>query len=276
MNKFLVIVYFIGAFSFTTRTEACDQELVYYFQGESPPYQAKEDDGSLSGFDFEMLDTIASRAGCSIKVVDKKIPWARRLRMLEQGEPDVVATASYKDDRAKYAWFELPYRHESLALFVRAGEQEAFGVAEAADLLDSKMVLGIQNGSTYGPDTDELIERIKSASSKRIHALSGKYSYVRDRFRELLLKGRIDGYLSYPASEAKWLKKKGLEDQIVAHQMRFVNTGPLYFMMSRKSVTQENIESMAAVLDDMKSDGTVESLIVKYSEKYGVARGYFE
>ncbi len=49
-----------------------------------------------------------------------------------------------------------------------------------------------------------------------------------------------------------------------------VNTGDIYFMLSRKSVKKSTLNDLKKAYEEMQKDGTIERISKKYSEMFGI------
>jgi len=52
--------------------------------------------------------------------------------------------ASWSKDREEYAYFTLPYRHETVKLFVKKGWSASIKLNTLSDLIGSKYILGVE------------------------------------------------------------------------------------------------------------------------------------
>ncbi len=259
---FLTLIILLGS----VKTGWCGQNIRLLVGNENKPFVFHDASGKLIGFDIEILKAVVKGSGSKLKIKKKVVPWKRSLKMIEKGETDLLLGASYTDGRAKYAYFELPYRAEYLALYIRSGEAGKFKLSKVEDLLSSKMLIGANLGSTYGPRTDKIMKKM----GKRVQYMSGGEPAVINRKKMLV--GRIDGYFNYPTSESFSLKTLGLTDKIQVHPMPQVNTGDIYLMMSKKSISYDTIKALKKNLKKIKADGTYDRIAKKYSKMFGISQ----
>jgi len=106
-----------------------------------PPFQQRDDDGQLTGFDFDILNAIADRAGAAVTWVETEN--AEMLDGTSKGRYDVAAgritIGSYRD-----LDFTLPYFNPHYALIVDPGV--AGGIESFADLGEGDTI-GVSQGS---------------------------------------------------------------------------------------------------------------------------------
>jgi len=89
--------------------------------------------------------------------------------------------------------------------------------------------------------------------------------------RRKLISGRIDGYLGYPIDEILSLKGTEFEGKLEMHPMSLIKTGGLYFMLSKKANSQKTADKLQNSLEKIKTDGTYQEILQKYSKKYGIS-----
>ncbi len=240
----------------------CDRPLINGWIGAWEPFILGTPDNP-SGLDVEILEAIVAKAGCTIKH-SKEIPWKRHLKQIEKGTIDLATSASWKEDRAKYAYFTFPYRAEYVALYIRKGESDKHPIKNIEDLLTVDFKLGVGLGDSFGVRTDEILKKM----GKRVQRVSN----TEDMNRKKLLKKRIDGYLGWLPSDPIELKQKGFDNKIEQHPMTLINTGDIYIMLSKKNNSYKTLEALNTGIVKIKADGTYYKIMKKYSDKYGITQ----
>jgi polar amino acid transport system substrate-binding protein len=106
------------------------------------PFEMKEEDGTDTGFDMELMRAIGARADLELAVID--LPFDGILGALAAGDCDVVASAVTIDaERAEQVDFSEPYFDSEQSLLIKADNEEIEGI----DDLAGKNV-GVQSGTT--------------------------------------------------------------------------------------------------------------------------------
>jgi len=106
------------------------------------PFEMKDDDGTDTGFDMDLVAAIGARADLELAVID--LPFDGILASLAAGQCDVVASAvTITDERAQQVDFTDPYFDAEQSLLIKADNDEITGIAD----LDGKTV-GVQTGTT--------------------------------------------------------------------------------------------------------------------------------
>lgn len=259
------VITLIALLSFGVSVQAeCNKELKMGWSLPEP-LGFLDATGNRIGFDIEILEAVVQRAGCTLSYYPEsgQLPWARHLKMLEHGELDLLASGSWKADRAKYAFYSFPYRSEHLAIYVRRGIIDQIKVHSIEDLPNINFSLGARRGTAYGLRTDKVIQQL----GPTVHWINNP-----EQFQNMLLKKRIDGYLSYLTEEPVRLKKGNKDSLIKAHPSLIVKTGSVHILLSKKSNSYATLEALNAALIEIQSDGTYDDLVKKYELLYGISR----
>ncbi len=221
------------------------------------PYQFADLDGNVRGLDIELVQEMASQAGCSLSFSQKD--WAGLLADLRDGKVSILAGASRIAERESYALFSKPYRKESFALYVRAGEADNWQAETLAELVAPpvNMRIGITDGYLYGVDVDKLLDdanlgkKFTSAPFSEAHAAN-------------LMEKRIDGMLEDPFVATAMIRRKALSDFIIRTGMQ-IDTGEVALMFSKASVSSDTVAAFDAALEAMRKDGRYDAIIKRYS-----------
>lgn len=109
-----------------------------------------------NGLAAELVSTALKRAGHTTEYVE--VPWARALRGLEEGDYDLLVSAWYNEERARFGMFSKPYLTNRILFLKRKDTPVAFSVL--ADLRAHSIAVG--RGYRYGPafDNDPALIRV--------------------------------------------------------------------------------------------------------------------
>jgi len=226
---------------------ACERPLsVGYDQW--PPYHYRQPDGKMAGFAIEVLQGVAKRMGCSLEY--KERPWRRVLLELQAGTTDVAMEAYYKDERAQYAWFSEPYNPSSAHLWVKQGTE--LSQTDLKRLVESGFRLGVTKSFFYGP----LMQGVRHHPNvEEVDDESQNYGK--------LLKGRLDGFLGDSLATRWAIDQQGLAGQIRRADL-VVYQAPAAFMLSKQSVSQQQLAAFNLALQAMKQDGSFQAILDHY------------
>jgi len=221
------------------------------------PYHYREVGGSdaVKGLDIELMSMISEEIDCNISFVNGQ--WKHLLRQLNAGEIDFLTGASITEKRKQYAFFSDGYRTESFRLFIRSGELNKFPEYNITSLLQDGFRLGITMGYVYNDEITTFQEN--HSFEQNITSVSNGLINV-----SKLLESEIDGYLEDTMVGSSSIRRQGLENQIELHPYT-INTGDVYLMFSRRSVTQELVNKFNHALARIRSDGRHQSLMDKYT-----------
>jgi len=212
-------------------------------------------DGTLTGADIELMRALAEDIGCQIRF--SKLPWARVLLELKNGQLDAATSASETPERAAYAYFSDVYRDAEMALYVRRGEAKSYKLDSLAAIPAAGIRVGVIAGYHYGVEFAQLMQQ-QAFAAQVDPALDYRTNINK------LLGGRIDVYLvedvGVMVAEAKAL---GVEGQIERHPLRLPGE-PLHLMFSRQSVEQETVQAVNAGLARMRAEGRLQAIMDKF------------
>jgi polar amino acid transport system substrate-binding protein len=232
--------------------QVCDDPLTIGWEP-WPPYQI-EKDGEIAGFDAETFQAISEEMGC--KIVHKRLPWKRHLKMLAAGKVDMAAWASKTEERAAYANFSDFFMPFEAVLFTQAGSGADHETLEG--FLKAGNKLGTVADYSYGADADAVIS--KAAYEANILPVRSLKLNIRK-----LARGRIDGLIGSPFTVSHMARQVGLDDKIAASDL-VVNSSDTFVMFSKKSVNQETIDAFNKALATLRDNGTLDRIIAKYTE----------
>jgi len=251
MRKFLftsIFMMFITPFSFSCNVTSAWEPWT--------PYQF-EQEGKVTGLDNDLVLAIAEKAGCEVEFV--KRPWKRALEEIKSGITILAPGASINAEREEYAMFSLPYRQETMSLFVLKENLTKFAFTSLQELTNTKFSLGVTRGYYYGDVIEALIENPKSSSLAVQIANNDKQNI------DKLLAGRIDGVLLDPYVGTDILKATGNLDRVSLHAAP-IKSDNIYLMFSKISSDQATVDIFNQALQKLIDTGEYQEIINKYLE----------
>jgi polar amino acid transport system substrate-binding protein len=121
------------------------------------PFESQNEKGEIVGFDIEVVQAAAKKAGIEVKFVNT--PWEGIFNALGQGDRDMVVSAvTITDERKQTMDFSEPYFDAQQLIAVK----ESSKVAKFADL--KKLKVGVQTGTTG----DEAVTKLLGKTSTNI------------------------------------------------------------------------------------------------------------
>ncbi len=219
------------------------------------PYQYLDNHGKLTGLDIDLLNKVASVAGCKIKFYS--VPWKRGLALLKEGKVDIVSGASKTPERSLYANASSPYRYETMSIFIRQQDAVKWAFKSLNELATSSAQLGIVLGYSYGDEFERL--RSKKAFGDNLFEVLNDNQNI-----QKLSIGRVDAILIEPIVGNGLVKKLAkASPNIMALPLR-IKTGGIHFLFSKKTVKQDLIKKFNDAILLLKEAGLDKKITDKY------------
>lgn len=215
--------------------------------GDFPPYVYKEGD-QVKGFNVELLKEIFKRMNLDFYI--EIYPWARALRMIEQGSAEAMFPLFKTEERLIFTDYSAPFTTEDTALFVMKNRAIEFG--QSLDEL-SGYTFGRVRGYSSGYKLDKLI---KDGSIRVEKANDSKSNLMK------LLHGRIDILIEARYVALYELKKANQLDNV--EMLAIVNENISYLGFSKIRENRKLISEFNSTLQDIKKDGTYEQIVNKF------------
>lgn len=215
------------------------------------PYQYHNHKNKLTGVDIEAFKLISEKAGMTVSFVE--LPWQRHLLYIKSGTVDIAFGASYTKERAETAYFSIPYRKELVNLFVRKGTVNAIKLNQLSDLINSKYLIGTENGYFYGDEFEKL---------KTIPGFISRINSVIDIEQnvKMLMKGHIDGFLADPMSMKSFVKKYKFENEFEIHPLP-IYQGDIFIMLSKKTTSHDDLLKINNAISSLQQSGELNKII---------------
>jgi len=225
--------------AYPAQADSCGQTLTVRVAETYFPFSVKNDNGDPSGTDIKFIRQILSSMGCRFEFVF--MPWKRALHGIENGELDVLPSASITPEREEFARFSHPYRNEVSGMVIRKGDIGRFPLQTVDDIFLYNMKLGYVRGAYRGALFAAFLE-MPGADKQLIEVSKAEHGL------NLLLNGRIDGVVGSPAITLAYADQVGFADQIMAHPFKF-GVDPIHLMYSKKSVSKELVGRIDVAFD---------------------------
>lgn len=209
------------------------------------PYFYLGDDGSFTGIDVEIATEACRRLG--MKAEFQQISWQNKEEYLEEGAIDCLwGSFSMNGREEDYAWAG-PYMHS----------KQVVAVLKSSDIYKLKDLNGkrisVQNGSK--PDGLFSADAVKGVSVKRVYT----FATMSTAFAALK-KGYVDACAGHETALRDYIKNVSGDYQILDEFLLAADLGVAF----QKESGQEQAEQLAAVLNEMKSDGTIRKILEGY------------
>lgn len=204
----------------------------------------------VKGLDIWLVKKVFEKAGCTARFVN--MPWARMVKGIKNGVPDVVLVASKTEERSRYAYFSLPYRNEQMRFMVRKNEIQRWPLKKLEDVIKYKMRIAVIMDNWFGEKFSKLKE------NNEFKQLIFNVTEDSDRF-SMLLSNRADAVLHDQIYLKAMAERLGEKDKIDFLPLA-VNDAPVHFMFSKKTTPQEDLAIINIKLKDFKTSSEYKAL----------------
>ena len=216
------------------------------------PESQKSSANKWSGVDIELTSTLLERAQCSYSIIE--ISWARSLIMLADGEVDLMMNVSKTATREESFYFIGPIRDEIIVLATR--EDAQFELNQVADIVTLNKPIAIQRNAYYGEAIDHLLKQ-KKYQQHFIHVTDNKTKL------KLLKRGRISGFLEAKRNIINGVNSDSDFSGVWFKPLVF-HTNPIYFALSKQSVSLEVKDRIAESFQQLKDQGIIDAIDAKH------------
>lgn len=239
---------FVGILLFSCNLIACDISV----RVEQYSAQSQKVTERWQGLDVELAELLLNEAHCEFDFID--LPWARSLKLLENGEIDLMMSVTKTDEREQFAYFIGPQRFETL-VFISPPMKEEITQIEQLFSLDNPVA--IQTGSFYG----ETFMNTLHMSAKN----EGKVVWVTNNHtKDTLLKSkRISGYLEAKLNVLFEQQQGTAMPNLKIHPL-IVNKAAVYFAFSKKSISKKLYNTIEKAFNKLQKNGKIEAILTKY------------
>lgn len=220
-------------------------------EGTYKPFNYKDKDGNLTGYDIDVLKEADSRLE-ELKFDFISVQWDSLFLGLETGKYDMVADELVKtpEREEKYQFSENSYFSAQTYIIVREDED----TVSSLDDLKGK-VIGVSVGTLYANILEEY--NAKNGSALHIQYYEGNITSI---FQDLEA-GRIDAAMNDKLILNDAVSTLGLKIKAVGEPM---DVSRAYFIFPKGESGDALREALDGALDEMISDGTLAEISVNW------------
>jgi polar amino acid transport system substrate-binding protein len=206
------------------------------------PWEFQQADGSFAGFEIELINEVAKRAGKTVEI--QNIPFNGLFSAVQSGRIQIaVSSITITPKRLESVGFAQPYYDSDQSLSVLAKSD----IQKLEDL----------NGKTVGVDTGSTGDMYATQNTPKYSIANvSRYEGLAPAMLDLAA-GRIDGYISDIPAVQYYIKDKP-EYRIAAR----IPTGERYSMMFAKGWDQA--DAVNAIVTQLKNEGFIAKLHEKW------------
>ncbi len=207
-----------------------------------PPMEFRNEKNELVGFDIDLGNEIGKKLG--VKVEFMPTDWNGIILALKSGKFNVIISSlSMTDERKKEIDFAGPYLEGGQIIAVKKSNT---GIKSSVDL--NNKIVGCQLGST-GEEAAVKLKQIKELK---------KYDKGTEAFHDLSI-GRLDAVIIDGQVGGYYNKKDGDAFKILDEKLTKEPEG-----IGLKKEDKELKKGLEKALDELKSDGTLSKLSIKW------------
>ncbi len=209
------------------------------------PFESQNEKGEIVGFDIEVVQAIAKKAGIEVKFVNT--PWEGIFNSLAQGDRDMVVSAvTITDERKQTMDFTDPYFDAQQLIAVK----ETSKVTKFADL--KKLKVGVQTGTTG----DEAVSKLLGKTSTAIKRFESTPLALKE-----LESGGVDAVVADNGVVIHYVANNPGGKFKTVSDKEFV---PEQYGIAVKKGNAELLAKLNKGLADIKADGTYDQIYTKY------------
>ncbi|MBC7942707.1 MAG: basic amino acid ABC transporter substrate-binding protein [Chitinophagaceae bacterium] len=215
------------------------------------PFESQNEKGEIVGFDVEVVQAVAAKAGIEVKFVNT--PWEGIFNALGQGDRDMVVSAvTITDERKQTMDFSDPYFDAAQLIAVKENSK----VSKFADL--KRLKVGVQTGTTG----DEAVTKLMGKTSTNIKRFESTPLALKE-----LESGGVDAVVADNGVVIHYVANNPGGKFKTVSDNEFV---PEKYGMALKKGNTELQGKLNTGLAAIKSDGTYDKIYAKY---FGAAPG---
>ncbi|KPV96360.1 putative amino-acid-binding protein YxeM precursor [Pseudoalteromonas sp. P1-9] len=217
--------------------------------------QSQKVTGRWQGLDVELAELLLNEAHCEFDFVD--LPWARSLKLLENGEIDLMMSVTKTDEREQFAYFVGPQRFETL-VFVSPPMSEE--ITQVTQLFSLNNPVAIQTGSFYGEAFMNTLAQSERNKDKIVWVTNNQTKAI------LLKSQRISGYLEAKLNIMFEQQQGTAMPNLKIHPL-IVNKAAVYFAFSKQSVSPALVSKLKHAFLVLQKSGKIDAILAKYGAK---------
>ena len=227
-------------------------ELVIRFV-QYPPLSYLDENKQWRGMDIEIVQELLKRVDCSYKLTS--LTWVRAIDSLKKGNIDLMSNVSKLPKRKAFAYFIGPTRNEQIVLVSLKSAPVTIKNLREFNTLGKP--IAIQRGAYYG---DTFADILAKTPNSKAHYLTIPINAVKF---SLMLRSRISGFIEEKVNVVHKLKTIPEFNKLSLH-FETLHNNPVYFALSRNSITPALFAKMEKAFANMQQDRTLENIQAKY------------
>jgi len=215
----------------------------------APPFSYVDENYQAHGLALELVQAVIDEVNGELSYVT--CPWARCLKLVEQGQVDFIFGIVKTPARDKFLrYIEPPFTKSftEIALYqLKTSNQD---ITHYEQLMNK--TIGVQRGAAHVEEFDDN-PKIKKVSVVDIPSVI-----------ELLKKKRIDAFIMPTQSAEQYLSQHDPAGEITQASFSFRKEQGGYIALSKKSPHIDKIEQLNTGLTNIMANGKLKAILKKY------------
>eukprot|EP00903_Cladosiphon_okamuranus_P004573 g4571.t1 len=226
-------------------TETVEPLTITVGANHAPPYRILEG-GERTGLYVDIFEEIAERLGWEVHY--REAPFRRVLRMVQQGEVDVMLGPLETEERSELMEFVAPAFPPERRLFFYLNKEHR--IDRYADLYGR--AIGVLEGASYFSRFDDDEDLLKEPAPRY------------ENLMLMLQKGRVDVVIAPELVGLYTVEKLGLDVEVSPF---FVPGERSYIAVAKNSPVIQYADDIRAALKLIEMEGIHEDLVLKYLDR---------
>lgn len=213
------------------------------------PYRMN-DPASVSGFrgiDIDLMTALETRLGIPIEI--RRVPWARALEMMREGQADLITGIARTEERAEYMKY-IPTSYSAVRPMFFTQKGKGTTVRSYEDLLGKSIGMSLHSSYFARFNADTTLNKVGLSTEEQI--------------LKMLALGRIDLAIGTDPNLSWDIARLGFRDTLEPTAWQPADTTPLYFAVSLKSSAVDLVERIDGIVRAMLSDGSIARITAAY------------
>ncbi|WP_231658954.1 MULTISPECIES: transporter substrate-binding domain-containing protein [Pseudoalteromonas] len=253
MKYLIIAVLSCAMFSNVSYSAENTCQIIVRFENYAAQSHQNED-LTWHGLDVDFAKALLDEAGCEYRFVS--IPWGRSLKMLENGEVDLMLSVSKTAQRMRFAYFIGPQKQENIVFAMNA--ERSYSINTVSSLFELDAPIAIQRGAYYGSTFEKRFIEEQDTDERFIYVPDNQLKL------DLLRHGRISGFLEEKYNIVYQVQNNP-DFMKVTISPFVINSEPVYFAFSKTSVSKLQIKKFEKAFLNIKKSGKLAVILKKYN-----------
>lgn len=206
----------------------------------------------LVGIDIDLSRKIFESIGAEVKF--DKINWSKSLELIKEEDLDFLISATHTQQREKYAFFSLPYRHESLSIILLKNPRIIINFRTPQGLITSIRNKNFRIGTVNSYAYPEIVVNNFIKQTAKIKADSSQ------ELVQAMYDNKIDGFIT-DTNEARAIVRNSNS------RLSDLRTGmrtPIRLMLSKKKFDNEDVKKINSIIRSLLKSKFYQKIIRQY------------